>query len=146
MIMVQRRRYYKQRFQDDLRPDPLRKERGYSNDDIILRNGNYYDAGLYAEERGADGPMFFAKVFDGSESLGSSVDSALDPEIERYGHSLMRMRQPPGRGPNILPETALVPISSHRRSTDRRANEGPEFSPDLMVKEPGIIFNDLAMH
>ncbi|XP_063965376.1 mucin-3A-like [Lytechinus pictus] len=146
MLRVQRRRYYKQRFQDDLRPDPQRKQRRYSNDDIILRKGNYYDAGMYAEERGADGPMFFAKVFDGSESLGSSVDSALDPEIERYGHSLMRMRQPPGRGPNVLPETALVTISSHRRSNDRRANEGPEFSPDLLVKEPGIIFNDLAMH
>eukprot|EP00057_Strongylocentrotus_purpuratus_P008384 XP_011662858.1 PREDICTED: mucin-17 isoform X2 [Strongylocentrotus purpuratus] len=144
VMMVQRRRFYKQRFQDDMRPDPRRGERPHSysfDDDVIMRNVNYHGDGVYPEGRGgADGPMFFAKVIDGSESIESDIDSVLDPHIERYGHSMLRMRQPPG--PNVLPETALVPISRGNRRTDGRQ----EYSPDLSGKGPAIIYNDLAMH
>ncbi|XP_071494339.1 uncharacterized protein [Diadema antillarum] len=116
--------------------------------------------------RGYDqmGP-FFAKSIDGSERYDSEHDSVLDPPMERYRTSILRMADAPGRtthagkenspmpysrrvdGPNTRPGVQPpleLPRNDSPFAAEHLMTPGARYSAALSGKGPAVIYNDLA--
>ncbi|XP_071505069.1 uncharacterized protein [Diadema antillarum] len=108
---------------------------------------------------------FFAKSIDGSERYDSEHDSVLDPPMERYRTSILRMADAPGRTTHAGKENSLVPYSRRVDGPNTRPgvqpplelprNDSPfaaehlmtpgaRYSAALSGKGPAVIYNDLA--